>query len=126
MDCHKGMLLFLEHESIARGKNLKSYFIYGNSNGYSLPVRQAQLESVGTELGLKNIALTFVPSFTDQESEVYLNRIDQETTGTLIVYRNGSIIRNYFNPSPDNEIFHSLQLLIANDQQELMAPGAIH
>ena len=71
----KKWLTFLEQESVKRSKYLKAYFVYGNENGYNKDTRTKELEKIGNELNLKNVALTFVPSMTDTESEVNLNKI---------------------------------------------------
>ncbi len=93
----KKWLTFLEQQSIARRKYLKAYFVYGNSIDYSKVKRQKELEHIGLELNLKNIALTFVPSFTDSESEADLNKINPNAGNTFIIYRNRTIIAKFIN-----------------------------
>lgn len=104
----KKWLLFLEQQSVARGKYLKTYFVYGNNRDYSKDKRQQELEKIGVELNLKNIALTFVPSFTDTESEVNLSKIKQDEENTFIIYRNRSIIDKFINLKPTEENFKLL------------------
>jgi protocatechuate 3,4-dioxygenase beta subunit len=87
-------LAFLEQESVARGKNLKAYFVYGNADGYSHDARQEELERLGSELNLKHMALTFVPSLTDSNSEIGLSRLDPSAS-TIIVYRNRTIVDKF-------------------------------
>ena len=100
----KKWLIFFEQESIARNKYLKVYFVYGNENNYKKEIRQKELEKLGTELNLKNIALTFVPSMNDTESEVNLNKINPNIENTIIIYRHRTIINKFIDlkPSLDN------------------------
>jgi protocatechuate 3,4-dioxygenase beta subunit len=100
----KKWLTFLEQESIKRSKYLKAYFVYGNKNGYSKNTRTKELEKIGTELNLKNVALTFVPSMTDTESEVNLNKINSDVENTFVIYRHRSIIDKFtdLEPTADN------------------------
>jgi protocatechuate 3,4-dioxygenase beta subunit len=100
----KSWLLFLEKESIAREKYLKAYFVYGNAHNYNKAARQKELEAVGKELGIVKTALTFVPSFSDTESEASLNKINPEAENTIIIYRYRTIVDKYVNlePSPGN------------------------
>ncbi len=91
----KEWLTFLEQESVKRKKYLKAYFVYGNDKGYNKLNRQKELEQLGIELNLKNIALTFVPSFSDTQSEVHLNKINPKVENTIIVYRHRNIIGKY-------------------------------
>lgn len=104
----KKWLTFLEQQSVARSKYLKAYFVYGNERGYDKNTRQKELETIGNELNLKKIALTFVPSFSDTESEAYLNKINPGVANTFIIYRNGTIIDKYINLSPTEENFKVL------------------
>ncbi|CAN5450415.1 hypothetical protein BH11BAC3_BH11BAC3_42120 [soil metagenome] len=56
------------------------------------------------ELNLKNIALTFVPSFSDSASDAVLNKINPDVANTFIIYRNSTIIDKFvnINPTPEN------------------------
>ncbi len=104
----KQWLLFLEQESIKRSKYLKAYFVYGNEDGYSKAQRQLELEKAGTELNLRNIALTYVPSMNDTETEIDLNKIDPSAENTFIIYKNRTIIDKYTSFSPTTEHFNLL------------------
>ncbi len=101
----KKWLKYLDTESIRRDKYLKAYFVYGNSNNYNKHERQTELEKIGNELGLKKIALTFVPSFNDAESEAILNKINPAVENTFVIYRHRTIIDNYVNLKPTLENF---------------------
>jgi protocatechuate 3,4-dioxygenase, beta subunit len=100
----KKWLTFLEQESVNRSKYLKAYFVYGNEIGYNQLERQKELEKIGKELSLSTIALTFVPSFADSESEVNLNKINSSVENTFIIYRHRNIINKFIDlrPTPEN------------------------
>lgn len=104
----KKWLSFLEQQSLARSKYLKAYFVYGNPKNYSKESRQKELEQIGAALNVKNTALTFVPSFTDTESDVHLNKINPAAANTFIIYRNCNIIDRYINLKPTEENFRLL------------------
>lgn len=101
----KKWLVFMEQESLIRNKYLKAYFVYGNENNYSKTTRQSELEKIGRDLSLKNIALTFVPSMTDVESEVNLNNINPSVENTFIIYRHRTIIDKFINLKPTTDNF---------------------
>lgn len=105
----KSWLRFLEFESIKREKYLKVYFVYGNDKNYNKQYRQNELEKIGTELNLKNTALTFVPSFSDQHTEANLNKIDPEVENTFIIYKHRNIVDKFLALKPTNENFEMIQ-----------------
>lgn len=122
----KKWLIFLEQESIKRGKYLKVYFVYGNEKGYAKNTRQKELEKIGNELNIKNMALTFVPSLSDTESEASLNKINPEVENTFVVYRHRIVIDKYINLQPTAENFKLLSSTLDNTQSEyfnLPTPG---
>lgn len=101
----KNWLVYLEQESVKRKDRLKVYFVYGNSNNYNMNERNKQLADIGSKLNLCKVALTFVPSFSDKESEVYLNRIDPNVENTFIIFRQSAIIDKYVALKPTNDNF---------------------
>lgn len=101
----KSWLTYLEKESVTRSKYLKVYFIYGNGFDYSKEKRHEELEKIGEELKLQNVALTFVPSFSDTESEVCLNKINPDVENTFILYRQSKIISKFVSLKPALENF---------------------
>jgi protocatechuate 3,4-dioxygenase beta subunit len=101
----KCWLQFLEQESIKRQKYLKAYFVYGSENSYGKDKRQKELEKLGNELKIKNVALTFVPSFSDKESNVFLNKINPSVENTFIIYKHRSIIDKYIDLKSTKENF---------------------
>ncbi len=93
----KKWLTFLEQESVILSKYLKAYFVYGNEKKYNKETRQKELENIGIELNLKNIALTFVPSMTDTKSEVNLNKINPVVENTFVIFKHRTIIDKFIN-----------------------------
>jgi len=68
-----------------------------------------QLEAaIGEKLGIRYLALTFVPSFRDQKSEVNLNKINSEISNTFIVYKNRAIIDRFTDLTPTETNFRKL------------------
>lgn len=101
----KQWLAFLESESVKREKRLKVYFIYGNETAYDKSAREKELEKIGQDLKLEKVALTFVPSFSDKDSSVYLNRIDSNTENTFLLYKRSKVFDKYVNLKPAKENF---------------------
>jgi protocatechuate 3,4-dioxygenase, beta subunit len=112
----KKWLVFLELQSAQRSKYLKVYFVYGNDRQYSKEVRQKELEQIGDELQLKHVALCFVPSFTDTESNIHLSKINPGAENTFIIYRNRNIIDKFINLTPTDKNFRLLANLLDTQQ----------
>lgn len=104
----KQWLTFLEAESNKRQKFLKVYFVYGNEKQFSKSARQSELEKIGNELQLRNVALTYVPSFADSESEIDFNEINQKVENTFILYKRSKIIDKFINIKPTQDNFNLL------------------
>lgn len=102
----KNWLTFLEKESKKREKYLKVYFVYGNEKEYNKDDRETKLATLGQELNLEKVALTFVPSFSDAESEIDLNKINQEVENTLIVYKRSRVVDKFVNLKPTHDNFN--------------------
>lgn len=88
----KNWLQFLEQESKNRKKYLKVYFVYGSDKDYNKYQRLSQLEKLGRALNIQSTALTFVPSFYDKKTEVYLNKINPEQEKILSLFINTGIL----------------------------------
>ena len=101
----KQWLSFLETESSKRSKYLKVYFVYGNDQDYHKKERQDFLEKIGRELNIQNTALTFVPSFSDTETEANLNKINARVENTFIVYKHRNIVDKFINLKPSSKSF---------------------
>lgn len=97
-------VVFLEQECVTRSTYMKAFFVYGNETNYNEASRIRELEDIGNELDIKNVALTIVPSLTDTTTEVFFNKINPDVENTFIVYQQGEIIDKYVNlpPTPDN------------------------
>jgi protocatechuate 3,4-dioxygenase beta subunit len=101
----KQWLTFLERESTKRQDYLKVYFVYGNERNYKKAESQHKLEQIGKELNIKNVALTFVPSFSDKTTEANLNKINPNTENTFIIYKHRQIVDKYIDLQPTAENF---------------------
>jgi len=108
----KSWLQFLEQESIKRQKYLKAYFVYGNENSYNKDKRQKELEQLGKETNIKNVALTFVPSFSDIKTEANLNKINPAVENTFIIYKHRRIIDKYIDLKPREDNFRLLSMTL--------------
>ncbi len=104
----RAWIAFLEQESVRRGKFLKVYFVYGNAKDYSEETRRKQLDQLGTELNVRNVALTFVPSFTDTDTDADLNKIDPLVENTFIIFRQRRIVDKYVDLKPTADNFRSI------------------
>lgn len=121
----KDWLIFLDSESKKREKYLKVYFIYGNEFNYNKNNRIQELEKLGTELELKYVALTFVPSFDDKNSEVHLNKINPNAINTFLIYKRSTIIDKYVNLKPNKQNFNKITKTLdesANEYFKLSRP----
>lgn len=98
----RAWLTYLEQESRARARYLKVYLVYGSEEA------EAQLANLGKELDLENVALTQVPSFDDQSSEIHLMKINPAANNTLILFRNSRIIDKFIGLSPTEAHFEQL------------------
>ena len=114
----KSWLVYLEQESVKRKERLKVYCVYGNSNNYSSSERNKQLSDIGRELNLNKIALTYVPSFSDEESEVNLNKIDPTVENTFIIFRQRAIIDKYVALRPTKENFDLISNRLNSTESE--------
>ncbi|MGH9949633.1 MAG: intradiol ring-cleavage dioxygenase [Pyrinomonadaceae bacterium] len=104
----KKWLAFLDKESLNRRQHLKVYFVYGDEKDYSSQNRQKELEKLGQELNIKNVALTFVPSFSDTETNVYLNKINPLVENTFIIFRQRTIVDKYIGLKPTEQNFRRM------------------
>jgi protocatechuate 3,4-dioxygenase beta subunit len=114
----KTWLAFFERESIKRGDKLKVYFVYGSDADFSIAGREQQLEAIGRELNLEHVALTFVPSFTDRDSDIVLNKIDPGVESTFILYRRSRIIDKSIDLRPTEEAFRWITTRLDQTQNE--------
>ena len=54
---------------------------------------------------LEKVALTFVPSFSDEQSEIHLNKIDPDVQNTILIYRRSNVIAKFVNLQPNQKNF---------------------
>ncbi|MBK6390996.1 MAG: intradiol ring-cleavage dioxygenase [Saprospiraceae bacterium] len=114
----KKWLTYLEQESVTRSKYLKAYFVYGNELNYNKDDRRKELERIGLELNLKNIALTFVPSLTDTESEVNLNKLNPAVENTFVIYQHRTIIDKYIDLTATQDNFKTMSTTLDKTKSE--------
>jgi len=114
----KKWLVYLEKESATRQKYLKAFFVYGNDKGFSSSKRSSELAQIGKELNIKNTALTFVPSFSDEETEVNLYKINPAVENTFIIYRHRDIIGKFIDFKPTLENFRLMSLTLDKTRSE--------
>jgi protocatechuate 3,4-dioxygenase beta subunit len=108
-------LKFLEAESNARGKHLKAYFIYGGSTANGSPVGNT-LASLGQRLGLQHVALTWVPSFSDEASDIHLSRISDRVENTFIIYHRSRIVETFVNIRPAPAQFNMIRNVLDSNK----------
>jgi protocatechuate 3,4-dioxygenase beta subunit len=114
----KQWLTFLETESKLREKYLKVYFIYGNETAQNRNNRENELQKIGKYLKLEKVALTFVPSFSDTESDINLNNISQTADNTFILYKRSRIISKFINLKPSDINFKLVKQQLDNSINE--------
>ncbi|KMQ59470.1 intradiol ring-cleavage dioxygenase [Chryseobacterium angstadtii] len=108
----KKWLQFLEQESTKRSQYLKVYFISAGQD----PEYRKVLVNLGEELHLKKTALCFVPSFSDKETEVNLNKINPDFKNTFIIYKHRNIVDKYVNLEAGNENFGKISKALDKTQ----------
>jgi hypothetical protein len=79
-------LQLLEHAAEARAEYLKVFVIRAQAPGEHA-LSKTDLETLGQQLGLKFLSLTWVPSFEDTPSECHLYHLDSNSKNTFLVYR---------------------------------------
>ncbi len=102
-------LLLLEKLSKKQSGYLKVFFVYGNEANYDRESRQQELQQLGASMDLEQVALTFVPSFKDESSEVHFNQINPEAENTFLIYKRSSIIDKYIDLKPSEENFRKIK-----------------
>ena len=114
----KDWLLFFEELSKEQGDYLKVYLIFSHEDSYNFAIDKEQLNKLGKELALKRIALTFVPSFQDKVSDIYLTKINPDNRNTIIIYKNRNIIGKYINLNANNLNYSRVSILIDNNHSD--------
>ncbi|MBW3468323.1 intradiol ring-cleavage dioxygenase [Arthrospiribacter ruber] len=112
----KNWLGFLEMQSIIRNQYLKAFFVYSSEKEKNPSEAKMELEKLGRELDIKNIALTFVPSFSDTTSEVNLYRINPHVENTFIIYRHRDIIEKFIDLTAGGDSFELISLTLDRTQ----------
>lgn len=82
-------------------RKFKTFFIFQAN-------RKAELAPLAAKLGLKNVALAYVPSFKGDAAKEYAINPSTEVKNTVIVYSNREVVKNYVNLSADEAGLNSL------------------
>ena len=96
----KQWLRFLEQESAQRAPYLKVYLVYGDDSNYSSGMRDRELAAIGKELNIRHLALTYVPSYADTESEIQLNKLQDLKGNVFVVYKQRVITDKFIDIQP--------------------------
>ena len=105
---NKKWLTFLEQLSLKWGNHLKVYLIFGSAKKYGFNQTKNDLNALGEKLEIKHLALTFVPSFIDKDSDIHLAKINPEMKNTFIIYKNRKIIGKHINLDANQTNFENL------------------
>lgn len=116
----KKWLIFLEQECNARKKYLKAYFVYSAEKKSEGSTVRKELEKIGASLKLKNVALTWVPSWQDKESDVALNKINPRIENTIVIYQHRIIIDKYINLNPSASNFKLIQEVLNKNKSDFL------
>ncbi len=99
----------LEEESIKRkSKKFKAYLVYTNPTKLPIKELESKLEKFANSLSIKNMAITYVPSINDKETEMNLNNINPKTKTTIIVYNNRRVFDKFMDFIPTDKNFNLL------------------
>lgn len=122
----KEWMSFFEKESVNRGKYLKVYFVFDRS-GY--PAREnlvRQLEELGQALTIEETAITIVPSFSDQQSEIYLNKVNPDISNTIILFQQSTIVDKFLALENSQSNFEMIKNRLSETQSEYHNLVPIH
>lgn len=104
----KEWINFYELMSVKYQSGLKVYII---CEGGEFEIEQ--LKTLGKDLDTKYLALTIVPSFQDEKSEVYLNNISDDVENTIVIYKNSRIIHKTVNVIPEKASYATIQKILS-------------
>lgn len=79
-------LQVLDNAMAQRAGYLKVFVVRAQGPGDHALSKEA-LEKLGKKLGLKHLALAWVPHFRDTSTELHLYGLEEQATNTLVVYR---------------------------------------
>lgn len=96
----------------------KGYLIYTNPARLSDRDIEARLSSLGQELGLSALAVTYVTSVEDKKSGAILNAINPNSTNTFIVHNNRTVTNKFVNFSPSTQSFALLRQAVRRAERD--------
>jgi protocatechuate 3,4-dioxygenase, beta subunit len=103
---------FLEEERASRGSYLKAYVVAAINEADHRSHRIRLLQDLGAELRIQRTALTYVPSFTDENSEIHLSKIDPSVGNTLIIYKHRTIVEKIVGAVPTDDMFRRIRRVL--------------
>jgi protocatechuate 3,4-dioxygenase beta subunit len=117
----KKWLVFLESQGALDQEYLKVYFVYANQADYNKATSEKLLNDLGNELSIKYVALTYLPSFLDKESGIYLNKINPSAKSTFFVYKRSNLRAKFVNLKPTQQNFERLKEALAASRNQFFA-----
>jgi protocatechuate 3,4-dioxygenase beta subunit len=100
---------FFEKETLQRKEQLKAYMVFNtNADKSDLKIKE-EIEKIGKELKLKYTALTIVPSWKDQKTEIFLNKINPKAKNTIVIYKHRSIVAKFVNLGANEKNFSKIK-----------------
>ena len=93
------LLTRFEKEIRDRGEDrLRAFVIYMNPDRLPRPEVEKRLQAIASSAGIRKVALTWVPSPTDEETAaLYDINPDPRVTNTMIVYRKRRVVEKFVN-----------------------------
>ncbi|WP_333879135.1 dioxygenase family protein [Flavobacterium sp.] len=116
LDEIKKWLVFLDQQSVIRKHYLKAYLVYVGSRRYSKDVSEKMLQEWGQMLRLQHVALTYVPSFNDEDTEMHRNKINPSVESTIVLFKHRTIVDKWINLKPSPENFDTVIQAIVNSK----------
>lgn len=105
---------FFENQSIERKGHLKTYFVFAENNS---SFSRADLEKVGEEMLLENVALTTLPSFQDTSSHIDDYNLPPGRN-TMILYRRSGVEARILHTVPSENQFQRINDILDRSENE--------
>ena len=102
-------LVMLEEESRRRSGRLKVFLVDGRGQTAPDGDRDREWADIGAALDLRHTALTWVPDFTDRESEVYRLGVEQAVGSTMLLYYRGRVVGNFVDLAPSEPQYQRIR-----------------
>jgi protocatechuate 3,4-dioxygenase beta subunit len=106
-------LLYLENQATLSNGSLKTFLIF-SGNKIENNTNIDRFEQMAKRLKIRHVALAYVPNFSDQQSEIYLNKINPMAENTILVYKNSNVIGNFIDLQPTQNNLKSISELVSS------------